>query len=259
MNKTIDFGTVADLYDVYVQWEVDIPFFRAVCKDVGGDVLELMCGTGRLSIPLLQAGIKLCCVDYSREMLDVLQHKLQMYQLTAEVHEADVRYFNLGRVFERILLPFHSLSEIIHPNDRAQALACIHQHLAPNGRLILTAHNPAVQIPRLDGDRHLICDRPIPHQDATLRVWSTARYTPDPPMGNAQQDYEIVDATGQLLETRSLLLQFAILDRTTLEHEVTQAGFTVVNLWGSYAKEPFDATHSPYMIWELRSLTASPT
>jgi len=58
MNKSIDFGTVADLYDVYVQWEVDIPFFRELSVDATGEVLELMSGTGRLSIPLLQHGVR---------------------------------------------------------------------------------------------------------------------------------------------------------------------------------------------------------
>jgi hypothetical protein len=40
MNKNIDFGTVADLYDVYVQWDVDIPFFREAAA-AGFKVLHL--------------------------------------------------------------------------------------------------------------------------------------------------------------------------------------------------------------------------
>jgi len=36
MKKNIDFGPVADLYDVYVKWEGDIPFFREMCADATG-------------------------------------------------------------------------------------------------------------------------------------------------------------------------------------------------------------------------------
>ena len=150
MNKSIDFGTVADLYDVYVQWEVDIPFFRELSADATGEVLELMSGTGRLSIPLLQHGVRLCCVDYSAEMLEVLKLKLRKYNLTADVHEQDVRTLALGRSFELILLPFHSLSEVIEFSDRVRALHCIRRHLAPGGRVVITLHNPTVQLPRLD-------------------------------------------------------------------------------------------------------------
>jgi hypothetical protein len=31
MAKSIDFGTVADLYDLYVEWDEDVPFFREIC------------------------------------------------------------------------------------------------------------------------------------------------------------------------------------------------------------------------------------
>ena len=60
MDKNIDFGTVADLYDVYAQWDFDVPFFEEACRALDGEVLELMCWTGRLSIPLLEKGVQAC-------------------------------------------------------------------------------------------------------------------------------------------------------------------------------------------------------
>jgi SAM-dependent methyltransferase len=251
MDKNIDFGTVADLYDVYVQWDVDVPFFRGICAETEGEVLELMCGTGRLSLPLLAGGVRLWCVDYSGEMLDVLRRRLGEQGLDAEVREQDVRELDLVRTFERILLPFHSLAEVLAPEDRALALASIRRHLAPGGRFVVTLHNPAVQIPRLDGERRLICDRPIPGRDATLRVWSTARYRPEQGIGEALQEYEIVDPAGGRLETRELRLRFAVLERETFEREAAAAGFRVLRFWGDYAGGAFDPERSPAMIWEL--------
>jgi SAM-dependent methyltransferase len=251
MDKNIEFGAVADLYDVYVQWDADIPFFREACAAANGEVLELMSGTGRLSIPLLEAGIQLCCVDYSAEMLDVLRRKLKQRCLSADVHEVDVRELDLGRSFELILLPFHSFSEILEAADRRRALSRVHTHLAPGGRFLISLHNPAVQVPRLNGERQRICERQIPGRDATLRVWSTARYCTDSGRGEALQEYEIVGVDGQLLEERELPIRFAISDRRTFESELAEVGFRVLRLWGDYAGSPFDAQQSPYMIWEL--------
>jgi hypothetical protein len=62
-ERAIDFDRVADLYDVYVRFSDDIPFFLEACANAGGTVLELMCGTGRLSLPLIEAGVALTCVD----------------------------------------------------------------------------------------------------------------------------------------------------------------------------------------------------
>jgi SAM-dependent methyltransferase len=251
MNKNIDFGGVADLYDIYVQWDVDIPFFQETAAGASGEVLELMSGTGRLSIPLLQQGTLLCCVDYSAEMLNVLRRKLRMHNLTADVHEKDVRTLALGRSFELILLPFHSLSEIIEPGDRASTLSRIRMHLVPGGRFVVTLHNPAIQVPRLDGTRRLLCDRLMPNGDATLRVWSTGRYPVEGSLGEAVQEYEIMDKYGHMCERHELSLRFAVIDRQTFEAEATKAGFNVLHLWGDYSRGRFEPEKSPFMIWEL--------
>jgi predicted RNA methylase len=52
----MDYAQVAELYDVYAQTEIDVPFFREAASGCRA-VLELTCGTGRLSIPLLRAGV----------------------------------------------------------------------------------------------------------------------------------------------------------------------------------------------------------
>ena len=251
MVKAIDFGTVADLYDVYVSWEEDVPFFREICAGASGEVLELMCGTGRLSLPLLQAGTRLCCVDYSAEMLEVFRRKLLQYGFTAEVHEADVRELDLGRSFELILLPFHSFADVTDPGDRARALARIRAHLAPGGRFVIALHNATYMVSRLDGVRRQMCDRALPNREASLRVWFTGWQLADPGLGKAIQEYEILDQDGQLLERRELPMRFAVIDRATFEREAAKAGFRVLRLWGDYAGGPFEPSTSPYMIWEL--------
>ncbi len=72
----IDCDSVAALYDAYVTADLDVAFFSDEARRAGGPVLELMSGTGRLSIPLMEAGAELTCVDRSRGMLDVLSKKL---------------------------------------------------------------------------------------------------------------------------------------------------------------------------------------
>jgi ubiquinone/menaquinone biosynthesis C-methylase UbiE len=82
----MDYSQVADLYDAYARTDFDVPFF---CEEAEGctNVLELMSGTGRLSIPLLEAGVPLSCLDSSAEMLAVLRRKLAARQLSAPVFE----------------------------------------------------------------------------------------------------------------------------------------------------------------------------
>ena len=81
----MDYRKVASVYDTYVRTEFDVPFFIEEAR-AGESVLELTSGTGRLSIPLIEAGVKLTCLDSSREMLSVLRQKLAAKSLEAPRH-----------------------------------------------------------------------------------------------------------------------------------------------------------------------------
>lgn len=76
MKKNVDFDAVADLYDYYVKTDMDIGFYLRLCRGCR-NILELMCGTGRVSLPLIREGFRLTCVDYAQRMLDVFRSKLK--------------------------------------------------------------------------------------------------------------------------------------------------------------------------------------
>ena len=61
-----------DEYAPFYDWEnartlgrADVAFWRRVARKAGGTVLELGCGTGRISLPLARAGVSLVGVDRS--------------------------------------------------------------------------------------------------------------------------------------------------------------------------------------------------
>src|SRR5882757_8867568 len=65
-----------DQYAPFYDWENartfgrrDVPFWRRVALDAEGPVLELGCGTGRISRPLARAGVGLVGIDRSAAML----------------------------------------------------------------------------------------------------------------------------------------------------------------------------------------------
>jgi len=64
--QQIDYDSIAETYDLYTTADYDIPFFLSETARTNGTVLELTAGTGRLSLPLAEAGVRLTCVDSSR-------------------------------------------------------------------------------------------------------------------------------------------------------------------------------------------------
>ncbi|OHB62831.1 MAG: hypothetical protein A2Y76_14675 [Planctomycetes bacterium RBG_13_60_9] len=119
----MDHDRIAHFYDACVRTDLDVPFFLAEAKKTGGRVLTLMAGAGRVSIPLLEAGIDLTCVDSSAAMLDILRGKLREKSLAADAIQADVCQSSLRRRFDSILVQFDRNSSrfMIWGLQRAQA------------------------------------------------------------------------------------------------------------------------------------------
>src|SRR5687768_8287448 len=89
-----------DEYAPFYDWENartlgrrDVPFWRNLALQAGGPVLELGCGTGRISIPLARAGVALTGIDRSPAMLAYARGRLRRARLAGRVHlvQGDIR------------------------------------------------------------------------------------------------------------------------------------------------------------------------
>lgn len=215
-------------------------------------MLELMAGTGRVSLPLAEAGVRLTCVELSGAMLARLRAKLAASGLTASLVEMDVRRLALpGRNFALAVLPFQSFAELLEPEDQRATLAGVRAHLAPGGRFACTLHNPLLRRRTVDGQLRLLGTFPLPEGGRTLLLWSVEQELPGSALVRAVQLYEIYDAEGKLAEKRWLDARFRLVEQAEFEALARAAGFRPAALHGDYDRSLFEATASPFMIWVL--------
>ena len=115
-------------------------------------VLEVGCGTGRVSIALAERGNLVTGLDLSHAMLDVFRRKMARGSLRAggiSLHCMDMRHFDLGRTFDWIIFPFRVFQALASDEDRRACLASVRRHMTRGSRAILTLFNPMKSI--LDG------------------------------------------------------------------------------------------------------------
>jgi SAM-dependent methyltransferase len=249
-----NYDFVADLYDIYVPATFDIDFFLTETKKTTGEVLELMSGTGRVSIPLLEAGIKLTCVDLSAGLNAILEDKLQKMGLHADVYQMDVCELELHKKFDMVIIPFSSFAHITSPDDQRIALARIQQHLIPGGIFICTLGNPKLRQKAVDGQLRLFRTYPLPDTQGQLLLWITEDISDDDEqVVEAMQFYEEYDAKGILQSKRLLELHFRLSQKGEFEELAKAAGFKVKALYGDYAYSEF-SDDSPAMIWLLENV-----
>ena len=247
-----NYDLVSDIYDVYVPVTFDIDFFVNETKKTSGEVLELMSGTGRVSIPLLQAGVKLTCVDISAKSNQILKHKLEHMGLTADIYQMDVCELDLSKQFDMIIIPFNSFAHIVSTDSQRGALMRIYRHLLPGGKFICTLGNPTLRRQSIDGQLRLAAEYPLMEQHGKLLLWILEKFDQeDGHIVNALEFFEQYDADGVMTSKRLMELHFRLSSRAEFEELIKSTGFSVKALYGDYSYDEFNEESSPFMIWSL--------
>jgi len=104
-------------------------------------VLELGCGTERITMALAEAGKRITGLDLSERMLEraVKKRAALLREARERVHliQGDMTKFDLGEKFRLVIIPFRPLQHLLEVKQHVDCLECARKHLAPGGRLVL--------------------------------------------------------------------------------------------------------------------------
>ena len=129
------------IYDLENKDLDDLPFYLSMAREVGGSVLELGCGTGRITIPLAQAGIAITGLDIVPGMLARAQKKAQ--NLPVQWIEADIRDFHLGKRFDLIYTTGSVFQHLVERDEQEMMFACVHEHISSTGLFVIDLLYPS--------------------------------------------------------------------------------------------------------------------
>jgi SAM-dependent methyltransferase len=140
--KNQHFLDPAIVYDLEQEGNTeDIDFFCEAAHEIGDPILDLGCGTGRLTIPLAEAGNKIVGLDISMEMLTRFHEKFKNRPQTIrdrmEIVQGSMRHFALERSFQMAICSSNTLFLLESEQAIIEALACVHSHLMPGGRFLI--------------------------------------------------------------------------------------------------------------------------
>jgi SAM-dependent methyltransferase len=140
------------LYDRIVSPpSASLEFYLEVIGATKGPVLELACGTGRLTIPIARAlahdpSRPVTGLDLAPAMLEAARRKAAAAGATIELMLDDMRRFALGRRFGTILVAFNSLLHLTSNDALAECFARVREHLEPGGVFMFDIFNPSIQL-----------------------------------------------------------------------------------------------------------------
>ncbi|HFB52447.1 MAG TPA: class I SAM-dependent methyltransferase [Anaerolineae bacterium] len=246
-----DFDTIARYYDlIYADRTDDIEMWLALAAESGTDILEIGCGTGRVTIPLLEAGFRVTGIDLSADALAAAQKKIDAgdFGEQATLVQADMRKFSLSRTdFDMAFIPINTIMHCLTIADQQSTLKTVHRHLRPGGWLVVDVYHPyPPALAEADGRVELAKQFTTP--DGNTMQWFVSRQLQlDEQIQQVTFLLDEMDETGNM-RRHTLSFPMRYVHRFEMELLLNGTGFAVAEILGDYDQSLFYA-ESPRMIF----------
>ena len=121
-----------------------LEYYTRQLAGVTGRILEPATGTGRVLIPLLEAGLEVEGLDTSPDMLAVCRQHCRDRGLDPVLREADMTGLAEPGAYQAVIIPAASIMLLDGRDEAPRALAAFRESLVPGGRLILDVEPPGL-------------------------------------------------------------------------------------------------------------------
>lgn len=242
-----------DEYAPFYDWENaqtlgrrDVAFWQRLAADADGEVLELGCGTGRITLPLAQHDIDVVGVDRSAPMLLRLRSRARASfgeTRALKIARADIRAlpFRRGR-FSMVLAPYGILQSLIRERDLTQTLESVARVVKRGG---LFGIDLVPDVPNWREYRNKVQLRGRV-AGARLTLVESVRQDRRRRLTTFLQRYQV--RRGGRTAIHRFELTFRTLSVPQMAARLARAGFRVHNVLGDYRGRPWDARADVWII-----------
>ncbi|UCE07173.1 MAG: class I SAM-dependent methyltransferase [bacterium] len=242
MTTYVDY---AEYYDFDHDTQIDVAFYLNYAQRCGSPILELACGTGRLTVPLAEAGHEIYGVDLSENMLAICRRKVEEKKLRDRVHlfHNDMASFDLPRKgFNLIFIPVRSFMHLYTQEDQLGCLQRAYEHLCPGGIFIVDVYAPRFDLlaQKRDGRYEKRGEFDLPGGNHVIRK---NRFIKNDLVNQVQYGeilFEEYDAAGSLVRQRTVPMNTRYTFRYELQLLLQRVGFEIIDFFGDYEQHPFD-------------------
>ena len=243
-----------DDYAPFYDWENaqtlgrrDVAFWQRIAAGADGDVLELGCGTGRITLPLARHDIDVVGVDRSAPMLERARARTLRTSRTLSTPKfvrADIRHlpFRRGR-FAMVLAPYGILQSLTRERDLSQTLESVARVIKRGGTFGIDL---VPDVPNWREYRNQVQLRGRAAGGARLTLVESVHQDRRRHLTTFLQRYH-VRRRGKM-STHRFELTFRTLSVRQMAARLNRAGFAVQSVLGDYRGRPWDARADVWII-----------
>jgi SAM-dependent methyltransferase len=228
------------LYDLFLgNFDVGLDFYVGLAKAAGGPVLDVACGTGRILLPCLQAGVDIEGVDLFGGMLARLREKAADLRLKPQLHQADMASFRLPRRYALIMIPFNAFVHNLTTEDQLATLRTCRDHLRPGGLLVFDTYFPGQHwVGAPSGTRELEAEVLHPETGLPVRLWDTRTFDRVQQIQYSLNEIELLDGSGKVTAVYPSKTAIRWIYKGEMELLLRTAGFARWRILGGFDGRP---------------------
>lgn len=260
MTEHDGYADIAPFYDLeFDSFDDDLELYLGYVQIVGGPVLELGCGTGRLLEPIARAGVDITGLDNSRSMIEIARQRLEASDQSDRISlaQGDMRdlspYYDTA--FRLVFIAINSFLHLESRDDQLAALEEIRKVLDRDGILIIDVFNPTPETLARMGDRLEFDAEWTLESGDIIQRFSHRQIDPMEQMVTTRLFYDRVDNSGPLTR-HSTSYRMRYVHRFELELLLLHSGFEIEGTYGTYSLDPIEADSEHLIIIAHR--TANP-
>ncbi len=238
------YDLLARYYDqIHASLTADLPFIRDLAEQIGGPLLELGSGTGRLLIPLAAAGFRITGVDSSPQMLAVARRRLAAappaIQRAVTLVTADIRTLSTDSVAAEFALALLSYNTLLHFPEPEIALLFkkLAALLRQDGLLLIDIENPFL-IAATPFPSERVLERSFTDHQTGRKIEQWSRSSVDPGAQTLTVSWLFQNAERKA-EQEEAEITYHFLYPHQIELLLRQGGFMLQSVLGGYDGEPF--------------------
>jgi SAM-dependent methyltransferase len=238
------YNDFAELYDeISMGLEGELEFYLKETRKTKGKALEVACGTGRILLPLLEAGVDIEGFDLSIKMLEVLKKKAKKKNLKPKVWIADMRNFKCKKKYDMIIIPYRAFNHAESSEDQIKTLKNFKKHLKKGGRLILNFFYPDFNyMSRMNGKASK--KRKVMIKQKQYIMSETPRYSPVEQL--LRVDWILEDEKRK--KKKILKIHLCYIYKKEFELLLLLAGFSKWKVYGGFKKQKLK-NEKQEMVW----------
>ena len=222
----------------------DVHFYIAQCRN-DSDVLELGCGTGRVTLPLVKSGRTVLGIDSSAPMLEILRSKAQTVLSPNERrrlnwHQADMSDYRGARKFDAIICPYSAFTYLVSDGSRDRALGNVRHNLASGGKFILDVFVPHKEYGSLPNDYVFHDYERRLSNDTVLKRTKTIQQDRQTRINVITRHYEFVSPNGAARKELTTVERIRTYEPNELRSVLEKSGFQIRAVFADFRDQPHD-------------------